>query len=180
MSLYEITFLTKEESDTGVRKTIEELGGTIEGESSLGRKRLIYPIQKETQAVYTTFIFDAPSIALTALNRKLGLNNEVLRYLVVRKEAAKSTKEVSKAIREAIAAAEKLQDTTEEMKREEVVENQEKVTETPEVSIEETPEEKPVKKTRDKKAEKKEDAAAVTEEDRLKALEDKLGEILKD
>lgn len=213
MALYEITFLTKEESDPGVRTAIEEAGGTIEAESSMGRRRLAYPIQKETQAVYTTFVFSAPGTAIAGLDRKFRLNNGIMRHLIVTKALPQADKSVTKTVREAIEAAEKLEDAAdvkEEAKKpavvempavEEVVETAPAVEETPEVAEEtaaeevaevteekaeetapaevETPveEEKPTRKPRAKKTE---DAASATEEDRLKALEDKLGEILKD
>lgn len=196
MALYEITFLTREESDPGVRSAIEEAGGTIQAETSMGRKRLAYPINKETQAVYTTFVFDADTKSIAGIDRRLRLNSNVLRHLIVVKETPKADKEVSKTVREAIAAAEKLEDITEEPKaapktETPAVEETPVVEEAPatvaeteavvETEAVETPaeEEKPAKKTRAKKADVA-DAASVTEEDRLKALEDKLGEILKD
>jgi small subunit ribosomal protein S6 len=202
MALYEITFLTKEESDPGVRTTLEEAGLSIQEESTLGRKRLAYPIKKETQAVYTSYVFDAAPTAITELNRKLSLNTNILRYLIVTKEIARANKEVSKTVREAIAAAEKLEDTVVEtpaiVEAETPVVEEETVVEAPveaetpavEELVEAPTEEsvavaaepaKPARKPRAKKAEApEENAATATEEDRLKALEDKLGEILKD
>lgn len=216
MALYEITFLTKEESDPGVRAAIEEAGGTVEVESSMGRRRLAYPILKETQAVYTTFVFSAEKSAIAGLDRKFRLNTGIMRHLIVTKALPQADKSVNKTVREAIEAAEKLEDapSVEESKKTEkaapaVVETAvEAPVETPEVVEapveeaaeteeliadetsatdtvvaevkEETPEvteEKPARKPRAKKVE---DAASATEEDRLKALEDKLGEILKD
>ncbi len=202
MSLYEITFLTREESDPGVKAALEEAGANIVDESSLGRRRLAYPIKQETQAVYTTYVFNAEPAILAGVDRKLRLNTAILRYLVVTKPQEKADKEVSKTVREAIEAAEKLEDASAEMKAETapVIEETETV-ETPEVveapvaetapteetAAEETTEETtvapadeeaPAKKSR--KTAKPADAAEATEEDRLKALEDKLGEILKD
>ncbi len=246
MSLYEITFLTKEETDPGVRPLLEEMGAAINGESTLGRRRLAYPIKKETQAVYTTYVFDIEPSQLADFNRRLGLNTNILRYLIVTKETARADKEVSKTVREAIEAAEKLEDTVSELPAtppasKQVAEAVETiVTEAPmateaaaepeivtppaadaadqdkgvtepaplaaeqpvndqsasEPETEEVPAETkdqndqaapveaeaPAKPRRAKKAEApvEQDAATATEEDRLKALEDKLGEILKD
>lgn len=185
MALYEITFLTKEEADPGVRQLIEEVNGTIGEESTLGRRRLVYQIQKETQAVYTTLVFEIEPEQLAELDRKLRQNSAILRYLLIRKVAAKQAKEVSKAVREAIAQAEKLEDTVEEKPEVPMSE-----VELP-VDVEEQPApvaepvaEKPARKPRVKKVEKPaeipETAEEATEEERMKALEDKLGEILKD
>jgi small subunit ribosomal protein S6 len=218
MALYEITFLTREESDPGVRAAIEEAGGTIEAESSMGRRRLAYPILKETQAVYTSFVFSAPTTAIAVIDRKFRLNTGIMRHLIVTKALPQADKSVTKTVREAIEAAEKLEDAAdvkEEPKapvaaapapvEEVVAEVAEPLIETVaeaapaealvvetetedadtldleanDETTKETPvaEEKPARKPRAKKVE---DAASATEEDRLKALEDKLGEILKD
>ncbi len=207
MALYEITFLTKEEADPGVKAAIEEAGGTIQVESTMGRRRLVYPINKETQAVYTTFVFDINEAAQAALDRKLRLNTAIIRHLIVTKRIPKANKEVSKTVREAIAAAEMLEDTVAEPVNQEVVNTNQEETEATkmealdkaiadEIPAEEAPdetvvteettpevtetakEEKP--KRAPKKAAKNQDASEATEEDRLKALEDKLSDILKD
>jgi small subunit ribosomal protein S6 len=190
MALYEITFLAKEETDPGVRAILEEAGAAIQSENPLGRKRLAYPINKETQAVYTSYVFDVPSDALNDINRRLRLNNQVMRYLLVTKDIVKVDKEVSKAVREAIAAAEKLEDTpaptivteakVEETPAAEVVAEaiEAAVAEEPVAEAVKSAETKPARKPRAKKA--PETGAEATEEERLKALEEKLGDILKD
>lgn len=191
MSLYEITFLTKEETDPGVRSLIEQAGGQITQESSLGRRRLAYPINKLDQAVYTTYSFDIEKPVLAELNRKLGLHTEVIRFLITVKPTERVDKEMSKTVREAIAAAEKLDDTPASepiVKTEKLEENLSPVE--PELTLESTESEvsepvevETVKKPRAKKATGKPehaDAAEATEEDRLKALDDKLSDILKD
>ncbi len=196
MALYEITFLTKEESDPGIKAAIEAVGGTIENESSLGRKHLAYPIKKQTQAVYTSYDFAAPASILADLNRRLSLNTEILRYLIVTKEQERADKAVTKTVREAIAAAEKLGDTVAEdqsSKTKDQIGEEPVVDEIAEPTVPAEPvvaeitpqpeEPKPARKPRAKKATSPADTESlveVTEEDRLKALEDKLGEILKD
>ncbi len=176
MSLYEITFLTKEEADPGVRDLLTTLGGEISEESSLGRRRLVYPIKKESQAVYTTYVFSIDAKQLVELNRRLSLNTQLLRYLITVKPVERVDKEVSKTVREAIAAAEKLEDTP--------VEISTKLTETPEIApleiTDDAAVEEPGEKKRRTKKTEPADAAEATEDDRLKALEDKLSDILKD
>lgn len=192
MALYEITFLTKEETDPGVRDLIEQAGGAITEESTLGQRRLTYPIKKQIQAVFTTYGFDIDPDSLAELNQKLRLDSAILRYLMVTKPILKADKEVSKTVREAIEAAEKLEDTLPEAMVEtptvattlEPVE--EAVAEAPATASTE-PAEVPsasgrkgraTKKAEGRASAKPADAAEATEEDRLKALEDKLGEIL--
>lgn len=211
MALYEITFLTKEETDPGVKNILEQGSGSIVEESSLGRRKLAYPINKETQAVYTTFVFDAPATALPEINRRLRLLPGLMRYLLVAKAIARVNKEVSKTVREAIAAAEKLDDlieTTADLASfdlvaddsstdNQLVEVADTTTDlvatepvTTELVVDDKPAAKKAKPTKTakstepvKKASSKRepaDAAEATEEDRLKALEDKLSDILKD
>lgn len=175
MALYEVTFLTKEETDPGVKSLIEEVGGVITDESSLGRRKLAYPIKKETQAVYTTYVFDTDKVALNEFDRRLRLNTSILRFIIIAKDVVKVNKEVSKTVREAIEAAEKLEDTTVSMAAATATTTEEIAAKEP---MAEPVEEKPAKKRAVKKVPA--DAAEATEEDRLKALDAKLSDILKD
>jgi len=150
---YEITFITKEEKDPVVKKTIESLGGKIKDHSSLGRRKLAYPIQKEKVGVYTTYLFDLTTDKIEDLNKKLKLEKEILRYLIIQK-----TEKPTEKLKKEEKPAKKTKKITE------------KVAKPVKEKIKEAP--KPLKK------EVKE--IEVTEKERLKALEDKLSELLKE
>ncbi len=53
---------------------------------SWGKRDLAYPIQKETAAFYYLLNFEADGATPSALDKKLKLTREVLRFLVVRRK----------------------------------------------------------------------------------------------
>lgn len=92
MKQYEITYLTKEDlKEKPVAKEIESLGGKIINASSLGQKQLAYKIKKQKEAFFTNILFEIEGEKIIELNRKLGLKEEILRHLIV---ISKKTKEV--------------------------------------------------------------------------------------
>lgn len=84
MKHYETTILMRSEDDVGIFVSlIEELGGQITSHDDLGRRRLAYPIKKETSAVYGVWEFDLEPTKLIELNKKLRSNEAVLRHLII-------------------------------------------------------------------------------------------------
>ncbi len=90
--LYDLVFLIvpeKDEQGTAevveeFRKLLTDLGAIIDKDESMGRRRLAYQINKKTEATYHNFLFRAGSKAVTELQRKMKLSENVLRYLTVR------------------------------------------------------------------------------------------------
>ncbi|HLB95864.1 MAG TPA: 30S ribosomal protein S6 [Patescibacteria group bacterium] len=91
MKQYEITFLTREDPKGAapVQKEIEALGGKIISSAFLGQKQLVYPIKKEKSAFYTTVVVEIEPEKVLELNRKLGLKEEILRHLIIIAKAVK-------------------------------------------------------------------------------------------
>lgn len=84
MKTYEITFITKEEpKDSSVKKGLEAFGGKILLVSSMGQKTFVYPIEKEKAGFYTTYLFEMEPEKMQDFSRKLGLDEEILRHLIV-------------------------------------------------------------------------------------------------
>ena len=94
MREYELAFIITPELDEiatsevvdKIKGWITEAGGTIEKVDALGRKKFSYMIQNLKEGQY--FIFDTmlPPTEITPLERKLQLQEPVLRYLTVRRE----------------------------------------------------------------------------------------------
>ena len=90
--LYDLVFLIVPEKDEQgtvevveeFRKLLTDLGAVLEKDESIGRRRLAYQIRKKTEATYHNFLFRADSKAVTELQRKMKLSENVLRYLTVR------------------------------------------------------------------------------------------------
>jgi small subunit ribosomal protein S6 len=61
-------------------------GGQIVKVAPWGRRRLAYPIDRYREGSYHIVLFEAPSAAITELERGLLITEEVLRHLVTRDE----------------------------------------------------------------------------------------------
>jgi len=94
MALYETTLLIRQDvSNAQVDQLVEECGtilteegGQILFTENWGLKTLAYRMKKNRKAHYVYFHIDAPAAARTELERRLGLNEDVLRLLSVKVE----------------------------------------------------------------------------------------------
>ena len=92
MALYEHIFLARQdvtqqqvEALTEQIKTkIAALGGSVTKVEPWGLKSLAFRIKKNRKAYFTLLNIDAPSEAVTELERLLSLNEDVIRYLTIR------------------------------------------------------------------------------------------------
>ena len=207
MNKYEITIITREdEKEKPVKKEIESLGGKVLEANSIGQRQLVFPIKKEAAGYYTVVIFELEPTKVLELNKKLGLSPEILRHLILVAKAAKIEAPKEKV---AVSKEEKVEEKEvistlppegagkEEPKAVEEVEEAKKAEEKPieEPEVKKKPTKKPVKKTKEKpEAEPKVSQAAVepsspvgrieaeeiSADERLKALDKKLDELLKE
>lgn len=164
MKKYEITFLAKEESasPSPVIKEIEALGGKIVSAVSLGQKQLVYPIKKEKNAFYTTSLFEIKEEKIFDLNRKLNLNDSILRYLII-----VAPKQQPKPVKK-----EEITGTAKPVQAEKPAKEKEITVKEETLKKEIKPKEKVVKKV------PKEET--VDKKERLEALDKKLDELLKE
>ena len=189
MNQYEITFITKEEKDdTIVKDLITSLDGKILSSSSLGEKQLAYKIKHENRGFYATFIFELSPEKILELNKKLSLKEEVLRFLIITAKAAHiELLKPEKAIKEieAVKPEEMLEAPVE---KEEITKPAKIITKKEIIKPIVKPVAKPIEKPVEKPVEKPKVTKEVTEiekeetdeEDRLKALDKKLDELLKE
>jgi small subunit ribosomal protein S6 len=92
MAFYEHVFLTRQDvSSQRVDELVEQFKGVIEaGGGSLGKteywglKSLAFRINKNRKAHYTLMNIDAPHQAVTEMERQMGINEDVLRFLTIR------------------------------------------------------------------------------------------------
>src|SRR5580700_5558777 len=92
MPLYEHVFLARqdvsaqqvEELTTQLTGVIEQLGGKVTKLEQWGVKSLSYRVRKNRKAHFTFLNVDAPSAALSEIERQERLNEDVLRYLTIR------------------------------------------------------------------------------------------------
>ena len=67
---------------------ITRFGGTVTEVEDWGKKKLAYDIQKMSEGFYYFIQFDAPSDAPAQIEQNVRIMDNVLRFLVVRKDEA--------------------------------------------------------------------------------------------
>ena len=96
MSKYELTFVVNAKIEDDERAAvvdkckalIERFGGTITNVDEWGKRRLAYEIQKMKEGFYYIVQFDAPTTAPAEIESRIRIMDNVLRYLVVKREEA--------------------------------------------------------------------------------------------
>ena len=94
MPLYEHVFLARQDvSQQQVEALIKEFADVISaGNGKIGKteywglKNLAYKIKKNRKAHYSLMNLDAPPAAIAEMERKMGLNPDVLRFITIRVE----------------------------------------------------------------------------------------------
>ncbi len=92
MNKYEMMFIVKAtmESDAvkataeNMKKVVTDCGGKVEEFKELGEKKLAYPIKKEISGYYYVMTLEATKEAESELSRKAGLDENVIRHLIVK------------------------------------------------------------------------------------------------
>lgn len=84
---YELTFLTKEETELkNIKELIESLKGKVTKEEKWGEKTLAYSIKKNHTALFYIFQLEIDKKNIAELKKKLNFNDKILRYLLLVKE----------------------------------------------------------------------------------------------
>lgn len=185
METYEITFITRSEEETGgVADAIAHAGGRITSQASPLRRKLAYPIKKETTGVYHTHVFEMEATKVRELNAKLSRNDAIIRHLIIaggiRKPLEQPSKlknlEVPESVTKGLTAEETADKPTETpVAKESARETQA----TQEEAAQEATAAEPAQVVETETAEKSPASAEeVTAEERQKKLDEKLKSIL--
>jgi small subunit ribosomal protein S6 len=94
MPLYEHVFMARQDvSQTQVEALIKEFadiitagGGKIGKTEYWGLKNLAYKIKKSRKAHYSLMNIEAPHAAVAEMERRMGLNTDVLRFITIKVE----------------------------------------------------------------------------------------------
>ena len=95
MALYEHVYMARQDVTAqqvetltdGFKTTVEGLGGTFAKVEYWGVKSLAYRIKKNRKAHFTLLNIDAPPAAIREMERQMGLNEDILRFITIRMEA---------------------------------------------------------------------------------------------
>jgi small subunit ribosomal protein S6 len=71
-----------------VKGIISETGGEVSSVDTWGRRKLAYEIDRKTEGTYFVASFQAEAPALAELDRVLSFADEVMRFKIVRMDAA--------------------------------------------------------------------------------------------
>ncbi len=96
MRAYEVLFILKpdleeEATNAAIEKLanlIQQNNGAVEQISRWGKKRMAYEIQDFREGFYTLILFQGDPETVRELDRVMRISEEVLRHLIVRREAA--------------------------------------------------------------------------------------------
>jgi len=94
MPLYEHVFLARQDMSAQqvealvehFKSVVADNGGSVGKVEAWGLKSISYRMRKNRKAHYTLMNIDAPPAALAEMERQMGLNEDVLRYLTLRVE----------------------------------------------------------------------------------------------
>ena len=93
MKRYEsIIIINPNQDDQGVKALIDKFSdlinkiGKLESVEEMGKRRLAYEIQKHREGIYILFNFDAQPDSIAELERNYRITDEIIKFIVVRKD----------------------------------------------------------------------------------------------
>ena len=75
----------QKELENRYSKLINE-NGKIEKIESLGMKKLAYEVKKQKEGIYVQIYFESETSFIAELERKIRIDNDVIKFLVVKRE----------------------------------------------------------------------------------------------
>jgi small subunit ribosomal protein S6 len=110
--VYEVVFIidtdTSEADSSGLvenlQKVVTDQGGAITRSESMGRRQLAYRVGRKTEGNYWLFEVEGTGSEIAELERRMRVNDAVLRYLTVRVDEERQRAEKLKARRARKAA----------------------------------------------------------------------------
>lgn len=89
---YEVTYILRpnleenevEERTSAIAASLKSNGGDVVGVEKLGKKRLAYEVRDAREGIYAVMRFRSEPDAAKELERQLGLNEDVMRALLIR------------------------------------------------------------------------------------------------
>ncbi|PYS50569.1 MAG: 30S ribosomal protein S6 [Acidobacteria bacterium] len=82
-----------------LQQIIKDQGGSITKVENMGRRQLAYPIGRKTDGFYVLFEVEGTGREIAELERRMRVNDQVLRYITVRVDEDRQRAEKFKAKR---------------------------------------------------------------------------------
>jgi small subunit ribosomal protein S6 len=104
---YEVMFIVdakaSDEDVTNLNTTLQQIitdqGGTVTKQEDMGRRQLAYQIGRQTEGHYVLFEVDGSGREIAELERRMRVNDQVIRYITVRVDEDRQRAEKFKAKR---------------------------------------------------------------------------------
>ncbi len=74
-----------------IQQMVEKEGGTVVKTEAMGRRKLAYPIQKKTEGHYTLFEIEGSGQEIAELERRMRVNDTIMRFITVRVDEERKT-----------------------------------------------------------------------------------------
>ena len=94
MNQYESIIIVNPNLDETALKAVEEKftglineNGKVENVENMGKKKLAYEIKKHNEGTYLLFNFEAQPDSIKELERVYRITDDIMKFIVVRKEA---------------------------------------------------------------------------------------------
>lgn len=84
----------------GIEKMVADAGGSVVKTEAMGRRKLAYPINKKTEGHYTLFEIEGSGQEIAELERRMRVNDTIIRYITVRVDEERKTADKLQARRE--------------------------------------------------------------------------------
>jgi small subunit ribosomal protein S6 len=109
---YEVMYIADPETadetigklNEAVEKLVQTEGGSVVRTDDIGRKRLAYPINKKKEGYYVLFEIEGSGQEIAELERRMRVNEMILRYMTVRVDEDRKAADKKRAKRESKAS----------------------------------------------------------------------------
>lgn len=106
---YEIMYIVAPETveddlnklNEAIAQTITSQGGTVANTEHMGRRKLAYPINKKSEGHYVLLEVEGTGKEILELERRMRVNDAIIRFITVRVDEDRKTADKQKAKRDA-------------------------------------------------------------------------------
>ena len=78
---------------------VKKMGGSLESSQHLGRRRLAFPIARQSEGHYYLLRFQAPTEQVSELERLFRLNEAIVRFIILTQDEAAPMQSAAAATR---------------------------------------------------------------------------------
>lgn len=105
---YEVMYIAAPETsdetivklNDAIVKLVEKEGGNVVRTDDWGRRKLAYPIKKKTEGYYVLFEIEGSGQEIAELERRMRVNDMIMRYITVRVDEDRKAAEKKQAKRD--------------------------------------------------------------------------------